>query len=268
MRNIALFIGCAILASGFAAVRVPGPIKIVDADGDRSYEYVEIHDIVGEIGGIVIIGAVGGNQESRGYVGSAFPKWIEAGTNAVTRPYTILKRNRYELNHRHGINLAMIAISDTNKILVVAKDSKDNQLQGNIGDVSGKELYHHIMVDATSGLEYRGCCGDEFDDGSGDSALFSFYFNSNGLIKVWYEVVDAQGAVLAKGWFRGRLDGHSVVDRDEATIYGGEAVEILPTPIPVKNTLERFACNDIAWLHVAARRKNAVATAGIMVKRE
>lgn len=65
MRNIALFIGCVILASGFAAVRVPDPIKIVDADGDHSCEYVEIHDIVGEIGGIVIIVATAGIMVKR-----------------------------------------------------------------------------------------------------------------------------------------------------------------------------------------------------------
>lgn len=267
MKRIVTFIGCILTVSGFAGLRMSGPIKVVDAVGEECYEYVEVCNIVGEVDCVEIIGCKDGKCVSRGYVGSATPKWGVTCTNAITRPYQVFRGGGHEFRCWNGVILSPMMLSETNRLLLVTAESKASFVEENAVGTDGIGLYRRIMVDPMSGLEYKESSLGSFDDESGDSVLVSFYSNDNGNVKVWYEVVSSLNVVLAKGWLIGRIEGSLVLDSTKASLCGDDTVKIQVMPLAVKNLPVGFNGKGMTWLHVAIRRGNALATVGSMVKR-
>lgn len=268
MKRMAVLLCCVGVMSAWAGLKVPGPIQVVDAGGKCRYDYAEVHDIIGEVDAVEIIGRRDGISESRGYVCSASPAWVLPLTNGVQRSYRILADGQYELKSRHGISVSLIKCSpDEDGRLAVVADGDQSLQPGPLNGLHADDAYARIMMDSSSELQYRSSGSSKFDDGSGDSVLVSFYSNNTGLVKVWYELVDSANVVLAKGWVSGRIDGGCLVDRTVVSLYG-EKPEVDIYPREVNSTLKSFDCKDIAWLHVNIKRGNASASFGEMIKRD
>lgn len=269
MKLIAVWLCCFGTMSVLAGLRFPGPVYVVDGVGMCRYDYVELHNIIGEVDAIEIIGSRDGVRESRGYVRSASPDWVLPMTNGVQRPYRLLADDKFDFKSCSGIGVSLSKCSlDGDRLLTVISNRVSPIKQGGADGLHGEVAYAKAIVDGASGLVCRSSEAAEFDDGSGVSAMVSFYDNGQGQVKVWYEVVDSVKAIIGKGWVSGRIVGSRLLDKSESSLHGEKKIEVTLNPREVKNTLQSFERRDIVWLHVAIKYGDAIASVGNMIKRE
>ena len=244
-----------------------GPITLVDAAGESRYEHLEMHDIIGDVDGVELIGFREGRYESRGYFRSATPSWIAADANVTSRPYQILAGGQHEFLYPFGLGFSLVTPTDTNRLFVVCTERKESSCKGRFGNLDPKGLYRRVMVDASSGLAYKACDRGKFDDGSDDRVTVSFYSNETGTVKVWYEVISgSQNEILAKGWAAGRIECAQLKDVATASVQGGGDIEIQLTVHDVRNLPPNVEVTSMSWLHVTIKRRNSEVSVGTMLK--
>ena len=254
---------CALGLMCSAGVRIPGPVTVVDADGGRQYEQVEVHEIVGVIDCVEVIGRkIDGGCERRGYVGSSSARWAVSCTNAVSRPYQDFCGSKCRVNNLPGLDLVWAKVSDTNQVLVVGNGGANKQDDKSLRDPDVVDWEERILVEKETGLNYRQSQCAEFDDGSNDVMLVSLYADEKGAIKIWYEVVDESRVILAKGWCHGTVADGRIVGQREASVMRCDDLRIVVAPI--KGTLNASRNNKV-WLHFAAKKGNATADVGFML---
>lgn len=267
MKSCIVFLCCTAALGAYAGLRMNGPITLVDAAGESRYEHLEMHDIIGDVDGVELIGFREGRYESRGYFRSATPSWIVAGANVTSRPYQILAGGRHEFRRPFGLNFCLVTPTDTNRLFVVGTERKANLCLGRFGDLNPEGLYRRVMVDAASELAYRACCCSKFDDGSDDRVMVSVYSNETGAVKVWHEVVSGSlNEILAKGWVSGRIEGAQLKEVEKSLVHGGGDVKIQLTVRDVRNRPANVEAKSISWLHVTIQRGNSEVSVGTMLK--
>ena len=254
---------CALELVCCAGVRITGPVTVIDADGVRQYEHVEVHEIVGAIDCVEIIGRKSdGGCESRGYVDSSSARWVASSTNVVSRPYREFSEGKCDLPNLAGLSLRVSAVSDTNKVLVVGSSCVKKPDGKNAVDSDMADWRQLILVDKETGLGFSQSAGGEFDDGSNDMLLASLYANANGAVKIWYVVVDAAWKTKAKGWFSAVVENGKVLGKQETSVMRSDDLRIVFKPIECRAKTSR---RHKAWLHFAVKRGQAEAYVGLVL---
>lgn len=226
MEKFALVITC--IAAGcysLAGMRINGPVGVLDAEGESKYHYIDIHDIVGEVDCIQLVGCKSnGLYEIRRYLKSADPKCIMTFTNITARTYETMTRGEYCLRHRHGLDVSLMALSETNRVLVVAKNGETAGEANQADAVDAIDWHSNNIIDNESGLSYWDSCRSSFIDGSTDSLLVSLYASDAGAVKIWYEVVDVKNTIKAKGWVSGVVKDDNIVEQKEYVVLGSGGI--------------------------------------------
>ena len=267
MKSCIVFLCCTAALGAYAGLGMNGPITLVDAAGESRYEHLEMHDIIGDVDGVELIGFRECRYESRGYFQSAAPSWIAADTNVTSRPYQILAGGRHEFLYPFGLGFSLVTPTDTNRLFAVCTERKESSCKGRFGNLDPKGLYRRVMVDASSGLAYKACDCGKFDDGSDDRVMVSFYSNETGAVKVWYEVVSGSlNEILAKGWVSGRIEGAQLKEVEKSLVHGGGDVKIQLTVRDVRNRPANVEAKSMSWLHVTIQRENSEVSVGTMLK--
>lgn len=265
MKGMIVLLYAAFAANVFAGLRIPGPIKLIDAEGEWWYEDIEIHDIIGDVDGVEIIGHKDGKSVSRGYSESATPQWEVVSTNIVSRPYQVLECGAYMVTSRCDVTISL-SLSGTNQLLIVGSRHKPNCKEDLARGLDCKGRYWKFMTDSSSGLAYKGSQGDRFDDGSGESVVVSFYSNDTGAVKAWYEVVGLKNANLSKGWVTAVIDGERITGVSKSSVCGEDVVEVQLTSRMVQKQVSNPGDKRMSWLQVGFKKRDAFVSVGMMMK--
>ena len=226
-RFIILIVSMILCADSYSGIRLQRSVSIVDDVGIVKYMDLEVHEIVGAIDGVEIIGYRGdGMRESRGYVYSAAPRWVSVVTNNVFRPYVVKPRREWQLKRSGVVNISTIMLSETNSMMVVAKSVANKMDEACIYGEAVADWYSQIMVDKDTGYGFALSGRIKFEGGSNDSLAASLYKGEGGNVKVWYEVVDPGNKVRNKGWISGSVDknGGAVEVKKKHVLLGSDDI--------------------------------------------
>ena len=209
-----LWAGVVALGDSFS---ITNRVSVLDALGERTYEELDVRELIGPTNYIEVVGYdKQGKAESAGYFKLSTPHWKECVGVPKSRNVRVLPLNKMRGQVVGGVSLRTVSVAfgGQRKTLVQidGDDSPTNSFRclGRRDAVGDDMCVVGASQDVLMGL----------DENGGSIVRTTLYMQGADIVKLWYEILNHENAVVEKGCVSARMQEKGLGAADIRVVMG------------------------------------------------